>query len=93
MIEKIFLQTFIVFAVWASMWEGMIFGFVRDKLSTLPEKLKMPLYDCPICQNSIYGSLFYWLYYGNSFQEYIVVLIGAVGLSAIFVKLFPPDEN
>ena len=93
MIEKIFLQTFVVFAVWATMWDGMLFEFIRHKLQVLPEKLQLPIFDCPICMQSMYGSTFYWLYYGNSFKEYVVVLIACVGLSAIFIKLFPPEKE
>jgi hypothetical protein len=93
MVEKIFLQTFVVFAVWASMWETMIFSFVRDFFLTWPDKIQKPIFECPICMQSVYGSAFYWIYWGNSVKEYIVVMIACVGLSAILVKLFPPEKE
>lgn len=90
-LSKIQLQTLIVFAVWATMWETMIFGFVRDWLANAHDKIQKPIFECPICMQSIYGSAWYWLYWGNDWKEYLVVLVGCVGLSAILVKLFHPD--
>ena len=95
MIEKILITNWVVFAVWVSMTEGMIF----DKLGNwfdknLPsDKLKHFVFDCPICMASLYGSLFYWIWYGDSWKEWIVVILACVGLSAIIVKFLKATED
>jgi len=92
MLEQIFITSFIVMAVWSTMWEDAIFGFIRKGLQHLPEKLQMPIFDCPICMVPYYGSAAYWLIWGNNFKEYIVVIIASMGLNAVLVKLFQPEE-
>jgi len=92
MAEKIFIISCIVMAIWATMWEKGIFGFVRRWLKNIPEKLQFPIFDCPVCMTMWYGSVVYWLVWGISIKEYIIVIIAATGLNAIFVKLFHPDE-
>jgi hypothetical protein len=88
MIEKILITNWVVFAVWVSMAEGMIFDFIGDWLDRiLPnKKLRLWTFDCPICMQSLYGTIFYWLWYGDSWKEWIVVIIASVGLAAIVVK-------
>lgn len=92
MLEKIFLTSLVVFAVYASMLEGMIFGIVREKLANLNTKMFMWLIDCPICQCSFWGTIFYWLYFRNSIQEWILVIIGAAGFNTIIVKFLNKNE-
>lgn len=94
MIEKILIISFIVMAIWASMLEGEIFGKIR-KLGNKdnPKFFEKPLYDCPVCMTPYYGSIAYWLIYGlwlhaASWQEWIVVVLAAMGLNAILVNLF-----
>lgn len=92
MLEQIFIVSFIVMAIWATMWEGMIFGFIRKWLQVLPEKLQMPIFDCPICMSIWYGEIAYWIIWGNSIKESIIVAISSMGLNAIFVKMFREDD-
>lgn len=92
MIEKIVIISFIVMAIWATMWEGAIFEFVRiwgDK--HLGEKPRKPIYDCPICMTPWYGSIVYWIMWGNGVKEWLIVIIAAMGMNAILIKLFPED--
>jgi hypothetical protein len=89
MIEKILITSFLVMFIWASMWEGMIFGRIRAILTKLPEFYQKPIFDCPICQCPWYGTALYWLIWGQSWHEWVVVIFAAAGLNAIFIKLFP----
>jgi hypothetical protein len=95
MIEKIIITNWVVFAVWVSMLEGMIFEKIGDWFDEhLPnDKLKSLIFECPICGNSLYGSIFYWLWYGDSWKEWIVVIIASVGLAAIIVKFLKATED
>lgn len=83
------ITSFLVMFIWASMWEGMIFGKVRVWFANLADFYKKPFFDCPICQAPWYGTGLYWLIWGNSWQEWLVVVFAAAGLNAILVKLFP----
>lgn len=90
MIEQITITSLLVMAIWATMWEEAIFEFVRiwgDK--HLPEKLQKPIYDCPICMSYWYGSALYWIIWGVSIKEYLIVVIAAMGLNAVLIKLMP----
>ncbi len=95
MIEKVLITNWVVFAVWFSMLDNMIFGFIGNYLDEhLPnDKLKYFTFDCPACMNSLYGSAFYWIWYGDSWKEWIVVIIASVGLSAIIIKFLKATED
>ena len=90
----------IVFAIYASMKEGMIFGVVNkwwDKLTKNWDEDKAdywskPLFSCPICMVFWHGSAAYFLIFNESWQDWIIVIIGAMGLNAIIVELMP-DKN
>lgn len=80
-------------AIWATMWEDAIFEFVRKSFEreSISDRLKKPIYDCPICMTMWYGSALYWLIWGNSVSEWLIVTVAAMGLNTVFVKLFPDD--
>lgn len=93
MVEKIFIISFIVFAIWYTYQEGEIFGALGKWFEKhLPEKLHQPVYECPVCMGGIYGAILYWLIWGNSIKEWLIVNIAVIGLNAILNKLFPPGE-
>lgn len=90
MLQQSFIISFMVMAIWATMWEGAIFDFIRkfgDKY--LHEKLQKPIYDCPICAVPYYGSLIYWLLFHVSWQDWAVTIIVSMGINTVFVKLMP----
>lgn len=86
MLEKAVIIAFIVIAIWATMLYGMIFGFVRE-LFKLPMWLQKPIYECVICMTAWYGSIAYWLFWGNSVKEWVIVVISAMGIATIFVNI------
>lgn len=92
MIEKVFIISFIVFAIWYSMRPEAIFEKLGDWLEDhLPEKLHQPFFSCPVCMAGIYGAVLYWLIYHNGLKEWLIVNIAAIGFNAIVSKLFPDD--
>jgi hypothetical protein len=76
------------------MQEGEIFDFIPRWLHWLPEKMKKPVYDCPVCMAFWHGAYlyvilnedgnFYWL-------RWLLTLIVSVGINAIIVKLWPKE--
>jgi hypothetical protein len=94
MLEKISIITLIVWAVYAVFWDGMIFGFVSRWLSyRISPMLQKPIYACPACMAMWYGTVLYWVIWGNSFKEYAICVAGSIGLSTIILVFQPPREE
>ena len=49
--------------------------------------LKKPVYECPICGCFWYGTLAYWLIWGNCVKEWVIVVICAMGIVTVFVNI------
>ncbi len=78
-----------VFALWYCFLEGEIFGAAqRIKLG----KMSNPLRDCPVCMVPWWGSLFYWVWFAGSLENYIMTIICSLGLNAVTVHLFPKKD-
>jgi hypothetical protein len=100
MIEKIFIISFIVFAIWYTMKPGEIFSKFSDWLERLlPEKIHPGVFACPVCMVGWHGSALYWIIpwvdigvaSENSLKQWPVAVIAAMGLNAILSHLFPLD--
>lgn len=88
MIEKILIISFIVIGVWCMYLPTMILGWAGDWLdSHLPEWLKPPIYDCCVCMAFWYGSVLYWIIWGQSVKEWLIVIFASMGFNTIFVKI------
>lgn len=88
MIEKIFIISFIVFAIHYAMKEGEIFGFLGNWLyEKLPEVLHNPVFDCVVCMAPWYGSILYWTIWHGQVVEWLVVVIASMGLNSIIGRL------
>lgn len=93
MLEIIIIIAIIVFAIWQTMQEGHIFHRLGVWFENhLPEWMHNPVFACPICLTPWYGSVLYWLIWGNSIFEWIVCVIAAMGLNSVILKLAPADE-
>lgn len=94
MIEKILIISLWVIGYCCTFWEGMIFERIGLWLETrLPEWIQKPLYACFICACFWWGSALYWLVWGNSWKEWAIVVIAAMGLNAAISKLIPKDPE
>ena len=94
MLEKIVIVALIVDAIWVTMLDGMIFGKLGNWLDAhLSEYWGKPVFDCPACMSGVYGSVIYWLIWGESGKEWVIVFIGAIGFNTIFVKILSALED
>ena len=81
MIATLILNALYIFGLRAAMNDGMILDFIPRKLQSLPQWLKMPLFECPICMASIHSYIGF-TYMGVSIETllvmpfYIVMLAG-----------------
>jgi hypothetical protein len=76
-----------VFGYYACFWEKAIFGKVAAWLKKrLPEYLRKPLFECPICMVPWYGVPAYLFIWGWN-KELILVIFAAMGINAIVVVI------
>lgn len=100
MLEKAAVISFIVIAIWATMLYGMIFGFVRNwfvkwegekPVYMVPKWLCKPIFECVICMTFWYGTAAYWLIWGESVKEWVIVVNSAMGITTIFANIKNTD--
>lgn len=92
MITKIIIIALLVWAINATMWEGMIFGKLVSYASRIPKIplwLVKVLFECVICGTMWYGSAIYWIVWHISFEDYILCVTAAMGLNAVLVSYLP----
>lgn len=98
-IQQSIVTSLCVIAIWSTMWEGMIFGFIREwGESYLFENERKVAFDCPICMCPYYGSAIYFAAF-FSLQDgwitgvltYVLSIISAMGINAILVKFLPEN--
>lgn len=91
MIEQSLFIALSVLAIWATMWDVMIFGFIRRYCETYyPEKICMVIFDCPVCMTPWYGSVIYFFKYGVTEDMFWVILM-AMGWNVLVVKFLPEN--
>jgi len=91
MLEKIVIIMALVWAVNCLFWENMILSWIAEGLATLTNNIKKPLFDCVICGTPWYGSFFYWVIWGDSWQEWLIVIFSAMGINAILSSFLEKD--
>lgn len=91
MIEKIIIIALIVFAIWYSMQEGEIFGWLGAWFErVLPGWMHNPVFACFICMTPWYGTGLYFLI--PILPEWIPIVIAAMGLNGMAGNLFAKEE-
>lgn len=93
MIEKSFILALIVLFLHACTWKGMIFSFVAENLKDLPDFIKKPLYDCPICMTLWWGALINWIgnisniWQSHNPVELGFILFAAAGINTVLIYI------
>lgn len=81
-----------VFAIWYTMRPGEIFGALGDWFDrVLPEQIKSPVFECPVCMFPYYGTPIYLFLINfdrlgtGSFTviEIVTVVVFGIGFNAI----------
>ena len=94
MLATAFITAFIVYFIKATTWKGMIFYEISLKLrGALPEKLRKPLFECPICMTPWWGILIYLAGYYLDIPEFapltlqrvIFTVFTAAGINTILL--------
>jgi hypothetical protein len=109
MIEFIFICSLAIYGLHVAMQPGMIFhrlhsflGYIFElKYGNIPffRVIRKPLYSCPMCMPSIWGSLAYWItYYGQSHNMlnflffWPICILAMSGIIYALIFQFPLDD-
>jgi len=77
----------IITGIYTSTQDGMIFGFIRPLLFSLPVWLKKPLYLCLTCMASFW-TLALWLLFANAYTWHVIPVVFIVaGLNSIVISI------
>jgi len=68
-------NSLLIFGVYASLSEGMIFESLGDKIRSMKSIFKKPLGTCPICMASVYGFPIFWGSYLLGIINYDFIII------------------
>lgn len=82
---RLFLAALIVIGVWNAFGKGMIFGWLGDWFEAhVNEHLLKPIFLCPCCMASVWGSLVWFLTGGDLYYWpfFVIALSG-------FLKFIP----
>lgn len=60
LIRLLFVNACVILGVHFVTREDQLLGPIGDKVRELPEHFAKPLTECPPCQSSVWGTLFYW---------------------------------
>lgn len=74
--------------------EGMIFEKPKLWLDKLfgEAMIRKPLYACPACMPSIWGTLYFWLCTGFTWNMWPVFVLACCGTTWILMYQFPFDD-
>lgn len=72
--------------------EGMILSFMADSLDRYSHYLTMPLYNCPTCMASIWGTVYFLAYQPAGWHYYPVYILATSATATFLNRLLPSDE-
>lgn len=84
-VEHATIISLIVLAIYYTMLEGEIFGWLGKLLSRLPNQIHPALFECNVCMTPWYGSVIYLILYGVNWQWPVVVSV-AMGMNVVINK-------
>lgn len=94
MLTQAMIIALIVLSIHYTFQKGEIFGSVGNWLEKkLPSYLHPPVFECNVCMSFWYGTGLYWLIWGNNANEWIIVVLVAMGFNIVFNKWEPKDQN
>lgn len=101
MLEPAFIVAFIVYFIRATLWKGMIFYYIKKKLSFLPSYIRKPLYECPVCMTPWWGTVIYLIAHFSELPGFkylslpflIFTVFTASGIITVFVVLYKIYKN
>jgi hypothetical protein len=84
-----------VYFIKSTTWKGMIFHPLAERCKNWPEKLRKPIFECPICMTPWWGTIIYLVGHYLDLREFSVLSVGrivftvfvAAGINTIFLMV------
>lgn len=98
MLQIAFIVAVVVLLFHACTWEGMIFYFINTTLHKLPDYLKKPLYDCPICATVWWGpavvacGILGHAWSVTNVWQLSIIVAAAAGINTILIYIINPGK-
>lgn len=82
--QRLALAGLIIVCIWTLLCPGMIFGKLGKWLEKLlPEWAQKPLFECPPCMASLWGTMVFLLTGGGTVVQGVVFVLALCGLMRI----------
>ena len=93
MLSAGFIVAFIVYFIKATTWTGMIFHPIISRLNFLPQKIRKPIFECPVCMTPWWGAVIYIIghythlaeFHELTVQRVLFTIFTASGINTIFL--------
>ena len=94
MIEWIFLTVLFIWGVHAIFEYPFIFWRQGEWLDRyIPKMIRKPLYRCPVCMSSIWGTYFFLYSDQSGIMNWIVFVFAVCGVNFLIVEYLYPGNN
>lgn len=87
---SLFIAFMILFLHFCS-WDDEIFEGIK-KIVPPKGKWYKALYGCPVCMTPWWGTLIYWLFFGISWQNWLLTVGAAAGINVLNIILLSLRE-
>lgn len=95
MLEMIVISSLFIIGLHVAMWEGMILYRVRlflDKLTESARIVRKPLYGCPPCMASVWGTVL-WFAFGHGIEwKWLLFVVAVSGLNYFIISITGGEE-
>jgi hypothetical protein len=91
-ITDLFINSFICFGIYKAFDHGMIFGKIGDWMNTRHRTISKPLFTCPICMASVWGSAYFLLLADSWLWMWPVHVLALAGLNRLLMNFSPEYE-
>lgn len=90
---RLALAALIIVGVWTAFGKGMILGWLGDILERrLPDVFNKPIFACPPCMASTYGTAVWFLTGGEASFWWIAFVLALSGAMKLITQNFLRDE-
>ena len=88
MITHLFVAACFIFGIRAIFLDGMLLGSLRGRiLDGMPDWAKKPLYACPACMASVYGTLYFFAILNGPWLAWVFFCVALCGLNWMIMGL------
>jgi hypothetical protein len=89
MLEFILINSLVIWGIFAATRDGMIFNL---ESLPLPNWLSYPLYECPVCMSSVWGSVGFYMM-GDNIWLMPIWILAIAGLNYLILMLILNENS